>query len=154
MGTSTISAELEAEIAAIAAAQECEVLQLLRHGDQLRVVLDHPEGVTLEHCEEVSRRISALLDVEDYGSSRYVLEVSSPGLDRPLLRSADWQRFTTRLVRVKYRTEDGRKQTVVGRLEAFDPADGGTAILAEAEGGLRHEIHLSEVEEARLEIEL
>jgi ribosome maturation factor RimP len=66
----------------------------------LRIYIDKPGGVTLEDCQNVSRQAGVLLDVEDLISDRYVLEVSSPGLDRPLFRAEDYERFSGREVRV------------------------------------------------------
>jgi len=59
----------------------------------LRVYIDKSEGVTLDECAKVSRQISGLLDVEDPISERYTLEVSSPGLDRPLFTKNDFDRY-------------------------------------------------------------
>ena len=66
----------------------------------LRVYIDKPGGVTLDDCQSVSRQAGVLLDVEDLISGRYVLEVSSPGLDRPLFRVEDYRRFSGREVRL------------------------------------------------------
>src|SRR5579864_1590293 len=61
----------------------------------LRITIDKPEGVTHEDCANVSREVSTILDVEDaVPGQSYTLEVSSPGLDRPLKRPEDYQRFT------------------------------------------------------------
>lgn len=59
----------------------------------LRVYVDRPGGITISECAEVSRRISVLLDVEDFIPNQYLLEVSSPGLERPLFKERDFQRF-------------------------------------------------------------
>ena len=72
-------------------------------------------GVTLDDCVAVSREIGRLLDVEDVIDGPYNLEVSSPGLDRPLTKPTDYQRFAGRKVRIKMRTPEGRR-TVTGRL--------------------------------------
>ena len=66
----------------------------------LRVFIDKEEGIKIEDCEKVSREISALLDVEDPIPYSYVLEVSSPGLDRPLRKPEDFKRFKGNTVRV------------------------------------------------------
>ncbi len=76
-----------------------------KHG-VLRLYIDKPEGsegkgVVIEDCSAVSRQISALIDVEDPISGQFNLEVSSPGLDRPLRRLQDFQRFTGSLVKLK-----------------------------------------------------
>ncbi len=77
----------------------------------LRVYIDKPGGVTLEDCQTVSRQAGVLLDVEDLISDRYVLEVSSPGLDRPLFRMEDYLRFSGREVRLTTREKiDSRRR--------------------------------------------
>lgn len=70
----------------------------------LRVYIDHSKGVTIDDCTKVSYQISGMLDVEDWISSKYSLEVSSPGLDRPLFQLAHYQpqigeRLSIRLIR-------------------------------------------------------
>jgi ribosome maturation factor RimP len=146
--------DLERELAAVAASAGCELVHAEFRGGVLRLFIDRPEGVTLADCEAVSKQVSALLDVLDFGAGRYLLEVSSPGLDRQLYRARDYQRFVGRKVRVTW-FEGGGKRTVVGRLEAFDPAGGGTATVAE-EGApaASHVIPLADVAVARLEIEI
>ena len=67
----------------------------------LRVYIDHAPGVTVDDCERVSRQVSAVLDVEDPIAGEYDLEVSSPGLDRPLFEGAHFERFTGQRARVK-----------------------------------------------------
>lgn len=67
----------------------------------LRIFIDKPEGVTLDDCAEVSREVGAVLEVEDLIRTAYRLEVSSPGLDRPLKKLEDYRRFAGRLVKVK-----------------------------------------------------
>ena len=59
----------------------------------LAVYIDRPEGISLEDCERVSREVAALLDVEDPIAGHYSLEVSSPGLDRPLFTLEQFERF-------------------------------------------------------------
>ena len=68
----------------------------------LRVCIDKPEGVSHKDCEAVSNQLSVLLDVEDLipGQQHYILEVSSPGLDRKLTKPAEFERFTGRLARI------------------------------------------------------
>ena len=81
---------------------------------------DHPVGVTHEDCANLSREVGTILDVEDIipGNS-YVLEVSSPGLDRKLLRPADYERFTGSKVKLKTRTPVNGNQHFEGRLQSF-----------------------------------
>ena len=154
-----IEPDLMEELESLAAASGCELVHCEFKGGVFRLFIDRPEGVTLEHCELVSRQASALLDVAGFGPSRYTLEVSSPGLDRQLYRPRDYRRFTGRLVRVTFRPEgeEARRRTVVGRLEALaGDDDAATVILrvSEVEGEEPLAIPLASVQTARLEIEL
>jgi ribosome maturation factor RimP len=158
--------ELRPEIERIAGAAGCEVWHVELKGGTLRLFLDKPEGVTLSDCEHVSKQVSAYLDVVDFGKSRYVLEVSSPGLDRQLYRPGHYERFVGHKVRVTFEDlETGKRRTVVGRLEAFEwPAspsgetvseeDARVAVVVEEPNSERLELSLREVRQARLEIEL
>ncbi|HVT57422.1 MAG TPA: hypothetical protein VHR45_03395 [Thermoanaerobaculia bacterium] len=81
------------------------------------------EGVSLADCERVARQVSALLDVLDFGAGRYLLEVSSPGLDRPLYRPRDYHRFLGRRARVTFEEPGAHsKKTVSGRLAELHPS--------------------------------
>jgi ribosome maturation factor RimP len=73
------------------------------HGWVLRLFIDAEGGVTLEHCSMVSREVSAYLEVEDLIEQAYHLEVSSPGLDRPLRTIGDFKRFCGKNAQVKLR---------------------------------------------------
>ncbi|MDY6814125.1 MAG: ribosome maturation factor RimP [Pseudomonadota bacterium] len=91
---------------------ELVLVQLLgRGGDQLlRLYIDAPAGIGVEDCERVSRQVAALLDVEDPIPGAYTLEVSSPGLDRPLVTPAHFERHLGQRVRVKAAVPiDGRR---------------------------------------------
>jgi ribosome maturation factor RimP len=153
-------AELQPELESIAESAGCELAHVEIKGGILRLFIDKPDGVTLADCEHVSKLASAWLDVVDFGQSRYVLEVSSPGLDRPLVRPRDYQRFVGRKARVTFEDpETRRKKTVVGRLEAFDlpagaPEGDARVVVVEEPKGTRHEVSYREIRQARLEIEL
>ena len=68
----------------------------------LRIYIDHPEdGVSVDDCEKVSRQVSAVLDVEDPIPGQYLLEVSSPGLDRPLFTLEQFERFAGRIAKIR-----------------------------------------------------
>lgn len=85
-----------------------------------------PRSVTIEECEAVSREVSAQLDVEDPISGNYTLEVSSPGIDRPLFTFAHYQRFVGEVAKVTLRLpQDGRRR-LQGRIER---AEDGTVVL-------------------------
>src|SRR3989440_11110069 len=83
----------------------------------LRVRIDRPEGVTLGDCERVSKSLSALLDQADPLPTRYDLEVSSPGAERPLRNLEEYRRFMGKRANVRYRVGD-REQVAEGRLVA------------------------------------
>ncbi len=161
MNQTAIDAELEAELAAVAESSGCELVHVEFRGGTLRLFVDRPEGgVTVDDCSRISREVSTLLDVHDFGKRRYLLEVSSPGLDRKLFGPRDYDRFRGHLIRASF-DHDGRKQTIVGRLDDFRPssgepaADGGGEIsLISKETGERFEIPLTDIRTARLEVEL
>ncbi len=122
-----------------------------KHGSRvLRVFIERTDGdVGLSECERVSKRLGVVLDVEDPIDSAYTLEVSTPGLDRPLHDERDYLRFTGKLARVKTnRAVDGRKRFVV-RLSGIS---GG--FLSLDEEGATARIPWSVVESGRLEVEL
>lgn len=87
----------------------------------LRVYIDEAErGITIDDCERASREISALLDVNDPVAGRYTLEVSSPGLERPLFTPAHFERFAGEQVKISVNLPiDGRRR-FQGRIEAVD----------------------------------
>ena len=116
----------------------------------LRLFIDKAGGTTLADCENMSRQMSAILDVEDLIPARYTLEVSSPGLDRKLLKQSDYERFTGKKARVRLRTPIDGRSNFVGRLAGWDE---GQAAL-EVEGWGRVRFPLGEVVTARLVIEL
>lgn len=150
--------KLEEEVAEIAQEAGCELLRLSFKRNVLQILLDRPEGgVTLDHCQQVSKQVSALLDVLDFGKDRYVLEVSSPGLDRELFRPQDFLRFQGSRVRVTFfeSGERAAKQTIVGRLTSYDPElAGGSIVIDATDPKQSFTIALRDVQKARLEVEL
>ena len=80
------------------------------HQTTLRVFIDSPEGITVDDCATVSRQISAILDVEDPIAGEYMLEVSSPGMDRPLFTLDQFRRFSGEQVKIRLRSPfEGRR---------------------------------------------
>ena len=156
--TTSRIAELRTELEQIAAANGCELVHVELKGGTLRLILDKPDGgVTLADCEVVSKQSSAYLDVADFGKSRYVLEVSSPGLDRELYKPADVERFLGKLARVAFTDPEGRKKTVIGRLQELQrgEADGDAkVVVTDDKTGERTEVLWKDIRNARLEIEL
>ncbi len=118
--------------------------QVSNRGKLLRVFIDKPGGITVDHCAEVSRHLSRVFAVEGIDYDR--LEVSSPGLDRPLSKPADFVRFAGERVDVRMRVADaGGRRRFVGMLRG---AEGGVATV-EVEGQ-PVELRLDEMERARL----
>jgi ribosome maturation factor RimP len=120
----------------------------------LRLFIDKDGGVTLDDCAEFSRELSAILDVEDFIPCEYNLEVSSPGLDRPLKSQADYERFTGRLVKIRtyelLPDDDGnRRKTFLGTLEGL--ADG--VVRIKLKEGQTAAIPLERIAKANLEFE-
>ncbi len=86
----------------------------------LRAYIDKPGGITVNDCEAVSRRLSDILDEDDYIDDSYVLEVSSPGLGRPLKKEKDFKRSLGKEVEIRtYRMVDKKKE-FTGILKAYD----------------------------------
>lgn len=113
-------------------------------GRALTIMIDKPDGVTAEDCSQMSRRLSMLLDTLDPIPSSYTLIVSSPGLDRPLTRDADFDRFAGERAAIRH-TVNGGRRTDEGTLGGRE----GEAVLLDTDEGLKR-IPLSEVEEAHL----
>ncbi|HEB49825.1 MAG TPA: ribosome maturation factor RimP [Desulfobulbus sp.] len=90
------------------------------HGWVLRLFIDKEGGVTIDDCADVSREISAYLEVEDLIEHSYHLEVSSPGLERPLRRREDFERFSGRKARIKLKEPQGEQRVFVGTLAGVE----------------------------------
>jgi len=90
------------------------------HHGLLRIYIDHENGIVVDDCAAVSRQISALLDVEDPITQAYDLEVSSPGVNRPLFKADDYQKFSGSQAKIKLGVAlDGRKN-FTGTLHGFE----------------------------------
>jgi ribosome maturation factor RimP len=111
----------------------------------VRLFIDKADGVGLEDCETVSRQVSALLDVEDPLPGHYVLEVSSPGLDRRLTKVEHFQRFMGEHIRVKLRFPISGRRNFRGALRAADEEN----IEVEVDGE-SHRLPMSTIQSARL----
>jgi ribosome maturation factor RimP len=125
-------------------------------GHVVRVFIDRPgpaatpeESVSIEDCEQVNREISTILDVEDPLPFAYTLEVSSPGLNRPLRDAGDYRRFTGRLAKVVVSEAVDNQKAFEGRLRGVE----GDAVLLEAAKGRMHRLPLKLITRGRLEVE-
>jgi ribosome maturation factor RimP len=125
-------------------------------GMVLRVRIDRPgpaataeESVSVEDCARVSRDLSAVLDVEDIVPAAYTLEVSSPGLDRPLRGADDYRRFAGRRAKVVMREPVDGQTFFKGRLAGLD----GDAVVIDGDDGRRHRVPMPTITRANLEVE-
>jgi ribosome maturation factor RimP len=147
-------------VARVAASSGLEVVEVEMRGAgnnrMLRIFIDKPGGITHEDCAQLSREVGTILDVEDLvpGGS-YVLEVSSPGLNRKLSRPVDYQRFMGSRVKLTTRDPVNGHRHFVGRLESFQDGRltldlGAPHQKAERAASDRLEVELSNVEKANL----
>jgi ribosome maturation factor RimP len=125
-------------------------------GMVLRVQIDRPgraatpeESVSVADCADVSRELSAILDVEDVIPAAYTLEVSSPGLDRPLRGAPDYERFAGRRARIVTRTKVDGLTFFKGQLAGVE----GDTVLLDGEDHKRHRLPLAAITRANLEVE-
>ena len=134
----------------VAASEGVELVDVELHGRGpgavLRIFLDKPGGISIEDCQTVSRQVGTLLDVEGVMTARYTLEVSSPGLDRKLIKPSDYDRFAGRKVKLLLRNSEGGRRSLLGVLIGCD--DGKVRI--EDESGATLAIAFDEIEKANL----
>jgi ribosome maturation factor RimP len=130
------------------------------HGMVLRVQIDRPgpsataeESVGVDECADVSRDLSAVLDVEAVIPTAYTLEVSSPGLDRPLRDEADYRRFTGRLAKVITQDVVDGQTFFRGVLDGVEREAGSPVLLLKGAGGRVHRVPLDRIKRANLEVE-
>lgn len=97
-------------------------LEYLTHGRQavLRVFIDSPNGIGVEDCATVSRQVSAVLDVEDPIPVEYTLEVSSPGMDRPLFTLDQYARHVGDLIKLRLRAPFEGRRNFSGQLVSIE----------------------------------
>lgn len=125
-------------------------------GHVIRVIIDRPgpaampeESVSIEDCEQVNREIGTILDVEDPLPFAYTLEVSSPGLDRPLRDADDYARFAGRWAKVVVSEAVDNQKAFEGRLRGVEDAH----VLLESSNGRMHRLPLRVIARGRLEVE-
>ena len=123
---------------------EIEFNPSARHGT-LRLYIDHEDGIQLEDCSDVSNQVSALLDVEDPIPGHYNLEISSPGMDRPLRSIRDYERFSGEIVKLKTAMAIDGRRNFKGRLLGVE----GDEINIECDGQ-QFLLPLAAIEKARL----
>lgn len=111
----------------------------------LRLFIDHENGINVDDCAEVSRQVGAILDVEDPISSEYNLEVSSPGLDRPLFELAHFQEVVGETINVKLSMPLNGRRKFKGILSAIEK----DTLIVEVDG-VDYELVISNVDKANL----
>ncbi|MFN7981550.1 MAG: ribosome maturation factor RimP [Vicinamibacterales bacterium] len=159
-GVASIVEQVRAAAGRIAESHGLEIfdVQFRREasGMVLRVQIDRPgpaateeESVGVADCSKVSRDLSALLDVEDLIPGAYTLEVSSPGLDRPLRGRADYERFVGRCAKLVLREAVDGQTFFRGRLAGVED----DVVMLDGEGDRRHRVPLALVTRANLEVE-
>jgi ribosome maturation factor RimP len=111
----------------------------------LRIYIDHPEGIVLDDCVQVSHQVSGVLDVENPIKERYQLEVSSPGMDRPLFEIAHYERFKGSRVRIKTQEKIEGRHRFTGKLGGVEE----NQILIDDDGTL-YRIPVSLIDSARV----
>lgn len=111
---------LDAPVAA--AGYELVGVEFIRAGEHstLRIFIDHENGINVDDCAEVSHQVSAVLDVEDPISVAYNLEVSSPGLDRPLFKAAHYEQFIGHEVKIVLKMPVGNRRKWKGEIHSVD----------------------------------
>lgn len=117
--------------------------------NQLQIMAEPIEqrGMTVEDCEQISRHVATLLDVDDPISSAYVLEISSPGIDRPLTRIEDYDRFAGELAKITLRRMLNGRRRFAGRLSGLDETKG---VVIETSFG-RFVFNFEDIESARID---
>lgn len=137
-----------------------EFVELERAGSRsrpvLRVRIDRPDstpghGVTLEDCGRVSRELEAFLDAEERLGQKYVLEVSSPGVERPLVRTRDYRRFAGQAVALVGHNElDGRARRLEGELLGITGTEAGEKVALRLDDGSEVEVPRRDIARAHL----
>ncbi len=144
---------LREQLAALAEGEGFELLDIEVTGSGprtiLRLVIDAPGGVTVDHCASVSRQASALLDVEDPFSHAYTLEVTSPGLDRKLYTRGDYHRFAAQRVKVRMQPTYRQNRVVVGTLLGLDQE----TVRVQTDAGDVAELPFDAIFETRIEVD-
>jgi ribosome maturation factor RimP len=152
--------QIRAIAARVAASRGLEIwdIQSRREaqGHVVRVFIDRPgpaatpeDSVSIEDCEQVNREMSTILDVEDPLPFAYTLEVSSPGLDRPLRHDEDYRRFSGRLAKIVVSEPVDRQKAFEGRLRGVENGE----VLLEAPNGRMHRLPMRLITRGRLEVE-
>jgi len=148
-----VVSKIEEIVQRVAASDGIEVVEVELKGSGgnqlLRISIDKPAGVTHADCERISQQVGTILDVEDVVPGHYTLEVSSPGVERKLLKPNDYIRFQGKKAKIVLREPVEKQRHWEGTLAGLD--DGTIALAVSADHVLR--FPLSQVERANLKFE-
>lgn len=148
----TVSEQVEALALPVLEELGLELVEVQYRREQsgwvLRLIIDKQEGVSLDDCAAVSREISQLLDIDDFIEQAYNLEVSSPGLNRPLKSMADFQRFSGRKAKIKTMAPIDGEHVFIGRIQQATEE-----IITLEVGRKEITIPFGQISKAKLEVE-
>jgi len=113
----------------------------------LRVFIENSGGITVEHCAQASEAISLLLDEGEYYDGNYTLEVSSPGIDRPLTTLKDFSRVIGKNIQIRYEDEKDKVKTIVGTLTAITDET-----VSVDSGKIKHSVPFKKVLSGKIEL--
>jgi ribosome maturation factor RimP len=113
------------------------------------VYIDHEDGIRVEDCEQASRQISGVLDVEDPIVGQFMLEVSSPGMARPLFKAEHYERFSGEMAEIRLRTPRQGQRKFTGRLAGIE----NDCVLLDMENGEQVDLPINDIERAHLKPE-
>ncbi len=154
---SNLPDRVQQEIEKIVASEGLELVHVeykkQGHGFLLRIDIDKEGGINIDHCSLVSQQVSTYLDVDDVIPAEFELQVSSPGLDRKFYKNSDYEKFKGRLVRVRTARSIRGLHVIVGRLKEYD---GSKIVVTDPimKKDADYEIHLADIKETRLEVEI
>jgi ribosome maturation factor RimP len=125
------------------------------NGSLLRIYIDHPDGINVDHCADISRQVSMMLDVEDPIQNEYTLEVSSPGMERPLFKKEHYQQFIGQEVKLtlfRPLVMSNRKK-FKGLISQVEETESGEPIIIIDMDKELYELSLSNIKKANLVVE-
>lgn len=123
-----------------------ELINQSNYAKTLRIYIDHEKGITVDDCARVSHQFSGVLDVEDPVKGNYELEVSSPGLDRPLFELAHFERFIGQLVTIRMANKIEGRRKFEGTITAVKE----NLVILNDENGNAVQLPFDEIDKARL----
>ena len=148
-----IASKIEEIARRVAGSEGLEVVEVEVKGGGnnrlVRIAIDKPEGVTHGDCEVMSQQVGTILDVEDVVPGRYTLEVSSPGVERKLIKPQDYERFQGKKAKITLRDAVEGRRNWEGTLAGV----AGDAVMVETEPGKTREFPLNQSQKANLKFE-